>query len=77
VSQDASKPISEIVQEAKRHAAVNTIYVVDSDKVASLEDVKLIFKSLSLLIKPTNPHFEMLSHLLTEKKEYDSKATKK
>jgi len=76
MSQDKSKPISEIVQEARRHAAVNTIYVVDADKVQTLEDVKLIFKSLSLLIKPTNPHFEMLSHLLTEKKEYDSKTTK-
>jgi len=73
MSDDKAKPTGELVEEAKRLAGMHTVYVVDGEKIVSIEDIKVIFKSLALLIKPNNPNFELLSHLLTEKKEYDNK----
>lgn len=73
---DKSVPIKELVSKAQEFASLHTVYVIDADKIQSLEDVKRIFKSLTMLIKPTNPNFELLSDLVTEKKEYDGKNTK-
>jgi hypothetical protein len=39
-------------------------YVIDWDKVQTLEDMKLLFKAVQISFAPNNPHIAEIMHLV-------------
>lgn len=48
-------------------------YVIDWDKVETLEDMKLLLKATDVSFEPTNKHLDSIRHLVVQKENPDLK----
>jgi len=44
-------------------------YVIDWNKVETLEDMKLLLKAIDFAFEPNNPHLDSIMHLVKQKEK--------